>query len=268
MATIPFDKMHGLGNDFVVIDARVQLVPLSTEHIYALCNRRTGIGCDQLILLENSDVADLKMRIFNPDATEVEACGNATRCIVAREGHDISIETVGGLLHATMSGAQVSVNMGKPRFDWGAIPLAYPMDAQNLPLAWDDLSGGCCVNVGNPHVVFFMEGGQAPDYAAIGPVIETDSVFPERINVNFARVDQTGIDLVVWERGAGLTQACGTGACATAVAAILQKRVSSPVEVRLPGGILTIEWQHGGDITMRGPATHVFSGTVTLPGAK
>ncbi len=265
MATIKFDKMHGLGNDFIVIDSRVQPVALNTEQIFALCNRRTGIGCDQLILLENSTIADLKMRIFNPDASEVEACGNATRCIVAREGRDISIETLGGLLHAMISGAQLSVNMGQPRFAWEEIPLAYAMDAQNLPLAWDDLSGGCCVNVGNPHVVFFLEGGQTPDFAVIGPVIETDSVFPERINVNFAHVTGTGIDLVVWERGAGLTQACGTGACATAVAAILQKRVSSPVEVRLPGGTLTIEWQQGGDITMRGPATHVFSGTVTLP---
>jgi diaminopimelate epimerase len=267
MATIQFDKMHGLGNDFVVIDARVQPVALTTEQIFALCNRRTGIGCDQLILLENSLVADLKMRIFNPDASEVEACGNATRCIVAREGRDISIETAGGLLHATMSGAQVSVNMGRPRFAWDEIPLAYAMDAQNLPLAWDGLSGGCCVNVGNPHVVFFLEGGEAPDYAAIGPDIEMDAVFPDRVNVNFARVTGTGIDLIVWERGAGLTQACGTGACATAVAAILQKRVGSPVEVRLPGGALTIEWQAGDDIIMHGPATHVFRGSVVLPDA-
>lgn len=267
MATVQFDKMHGLGNDFVVIDARVQPVALGTEQIFALCNRRTGIGCDQLILLETSAIADLRMRIFNPDASEVEACGNATRCVVTREGRDISIETSGGLLHATLNGEDVAVDMGRPRFGWEKIPLAYAMDAQNLPLAWDGLSGGCCVNVGNPHVVFFLGANDMPDYAALGPVIETDSVFPDRINVNFARVTDTGIDLVVWERGAGLTQACGTGACATAVAAIKQKRVSSPVSVSLPGGTLTIEWEPGGTIIMRGPATHVFSGTVCLPDA-
>jgi diaminopimelate epimerase len=267
MATIQFDKMHGLGNDFIIIDAREQQAALTTGQIFALCDRRTGIGCDQLILLENSAIADVKMRIFNPDASEVGACGNATRCVVSREGHDISIETAGGLLHATIGGEQVSVNMGKPRFAWDEIPLAYAMDAQNLPLAWGNLSGGCCVNVGNPHVVFFLPLDQRPDYAAIGPLIETDSVFPDRINVNFATVTSDGIDLIVWERGAGLTQACGTGACATAVAAIQQKRVSSPVKVRLPGGTLTIKWQPGQDIIMDGPATHVFRGSVDLPDA-
>lgn len=265
VTTLSFDKMHGLGNDFVVVDGRSHPISLTSAQIMALSNRHTGIGCDQLIVIESSDSADLKMRIFNPDASEVEACGNATRCIVAREGRDITIETSGGLLHATMDGALVSVNMGQPRFEWQSIPLAYAMDAQNLPLAWEGLAGGCCVNVGNPHVVFFLGEDNTPDFATIGALIENDSVFPERINVNFARVGQNGIDLVVWERGAGLTQACGTGACATAVAAILTKRVTGPVEVRLPGGTLQIEWEQGGDIIMRGPATHVFSGTITLP---
>lgn len=268
MHSINFDKMHGLGNDFVVIDARMQVVALTPDEIQSLCNRRTGIGCDQLILIEASGLADLKMRIFNPDASEVEACGNATRCVVSREGRDINIETIGGILRAEIDKDFVSVNMGRPHFEWDAIPLAYAMDAQNLPLAWDNLFGGCCVNLGNPHIVFFLGEDETPDYAVLGPQIENDSIFPDRINVNFARIRDGGIDLVVWERGAGLTLACGTGACATAVAAIKQKRVISPVTVRLPGGVLSIKWDKDSDIIMRGPATQVFSGTFTLPFAQ
>lgn len=260
MTRVQFDKMHGLGNDFVIIDARAQNVALDAAQIRAVCDRHTGIGCDQLIMLEASTQADLKMRIFNPDASEVEACGNATRCVVTRERRNVTIETKGGLLTGELENAHVRVDMGEPRFGWQDIPLSYPMDAQNLPLGWDTLSDGFCVNVGNPHVVFFLDDGEQPDFGALGPMIETDTVFPDRINVNFARVVANGIDLVVWERGAGLTQACGTGACATAVAAIQQKRVSSPVTVHLPGGALTIAWQAGGRIQMSGPATHVYSG--------
>ena len=260
MTKVEFHKMHGLGNDFVIVDTRVQDFAVTPTLAAALADRNTGIGCDQFIVIGDSSAADLSMRIFNADGSEVEACGNATRCVVALQGRSVSIETKGGLLNGEFDDLAISVNMGRPRFEWDEIPLAYPMDASDLPLAWDEMAHGICVNVGNPHVVFFHAADTTPDYAQLGPRIETDSVFPERINVNFASIADGAINLVVWERGAGLTRACGTGACATAVAAIRRKLVQSPVDVYLPGGMLSIAWQDGGDIIMTGPATYAFSG--------
>lgn len=260
MALVDFHKMHGLGNDFVIVDARVHDFAVTATLAMALSDRHTGIGCDQLIVLNDSDIADVSMRIFNPDGSEVEACGNATRCVVALHGRSLTIETKGGLLDGRIDDAGVSVNMGRPQFAWDAIPLAFPMDSADLPLAWDDMTHGMAVNVGNPHIVFFHDRKTIPDYAVIGPRIENDGVFPNRINVNFASIANNEINLVVWERGAGLTKACGTGACATAVAAIRRKFVQSPVAVHLPGGTLTIAWQDGGDIMMTGPATYAFAG--------
>jgi diaminopimelate epimerase len=155
--------------------------------------------------------------------------------------------------------------MGAPRFGWDEIPLAYPMDTAAMPVGWEELETPFGVNMGNPHVVFFVE--RSPDelpLERLGPLIEGDPLFPERVNVNVARIGAEGIDLRVWERGAGLTRACGTGACATAVAAIATGRVRSPVQVRLPGGPLTIEWQRGGAVRMSGPAAHVFTGEIDL----
>ena len=150
--------------------------------------------------------------------------------------------------------------MGAPRFGWEEIPLAYAMDTAAMPVGWEDLQDGAAVNVGNPHIVFFVGDADAVDLARLGPLIEHDPLFPERVNVNVASFEGDAIRLRVWERGAGLTAACGTGACATAVAAIRQRLVASPVEVRLPGGSLTIDWAAGGTIRMSGPATHVFTG--------
>ncbi|MCH4150846.1 MAG: diaminopimelate epimerase [Sphingobium sp.] len=256
-----FAKMHGLRNDFVVIDARETPVEITEARARAIADRHTGIGCDQLIIVGQSDRADVSMRIFNADGSEVEACGNATRCIPLFIGSDVTIETKAGILEARIADDGVSVDMGAPRFEWREIPLAYAMDTYSLPTTWDDLPPPFCVNVGNPHVIFFVGDLDKVDTARLGQLIEHDPLFPARVNVNFAQV--TGphsLRLIVWERGAGLTQACGTGACATAVAAIRRGLAQGPVTVSLPGGDLVIDWQAGGHIQMTGPANHVFSG--------
>jgi len=258
--TLRFRKMHGLGNDFVVLDAREGAVVMDEPRARAIADRRTGVGCDQVILLEPSDVAEVRMRIWNADGGEVEACGNAARCVALLEGGETSIETKGGVIHASANRSTATIDMGVPRFAWEEIPLAYAMDTAAMPVGWEDLQTPFAANVGNPHIVFFVDDAKAIELERLGPLIEHDPLFPERINVNVASIEDGGICLRVWERGAGLTLACGTGACATAVAAIRRKLVTSPVEVRLPGGTLTIEWAPGETIRMRGPATHVFTG--------
>lgn len=260
-----FAKMHGLENDFVVIDAREQPVTMTDALVRALADRKTGIGCDQLIVIGNSDAADVSMRIYNQDGSEVAACGNATRCVPLFVGRDVTIETAAGLLRAENVDGLVSVDMGEARMSWEQIPLAYAMDTLNMPASWGDLPAPSSVSVGNPHVVFFVDDLDAVDMAQLGPLIENDPLFPERVNVNFAQLVGTDhIKLVVWERGAGFTRACGTGACATAVCAIRRKLASGPVRVSLPGGDLVIDWTPGGNIMMTGPATHVFEGSIDL----
>ncbi|MBB6125191.1 diaminopimelate epimerase [Sphingobium subterraneum] len=260
-----FSKMHGLGNDFVVIDAREAAVAISAARAQAIADRHAGVGCDQLILIEPSAVADVKMRIFNADGSEVEACGNATRCIPLFLGRNARIETAAGLLDARLTDDGASVDMGTPRFEWEAIPLAYAMDTLTMPVGWEDLPAPAAVNVGNPHVIFFVDDLDAVDTARLGALIEVDPLFPARVNVNFAQqVGDRHLRLIVWERGAGLTRACGTGACATAVAAIRRGLMRGPVTVTLPGGDLAIDWAPGGHIRMTGPATHVFDGEIDL----
>lgn len=210
---IPFRKMHGLGNDFVVIDAREAAVSMTAARAAALADRRTGIGCDQLIVLEPSDVADVRMRIFNNDGSEVEACGNASRAVGLLLGGTQSIETLGGLIRSEARPDGVSVDMGAPRLRWDEIPVSYAMDTLEMPVGWEDLENPVGVNVGNPHVIFFVDDADAVDLARLGPLIENDPLFPERINVNVASVvGPDHLKLRVWERGAGLTRACGTGA--------------------------------------------------------
>jgi diaminopimelate epimerase len=262
-----FHKMHGLGNDFVIVDARPETgnapFDVTAALARAIADRRTGVGCDQLIVLEPSDTADLKMRIWNSDGGEVESCGNATRCVVQLTGAN-SIDTDGGLIEGAGVGAEVEVSIGEPRFGWDEIPLAYAMDTAALPMAWEALARPMALNVGNPHLVFFVDEADAVALDVLGPRIEQDPAFPERINVNVAQTEDNGIRLKTWERGAGLTLACGTGACATAVAAIRTRRASSPVVVTMPGGSLTIAWAPGQPIRMRGAATHVFEGELDL----
>jgi diaminopimelate epimerase len=260
---VPFVKMHGLGNDFVVLDARVDVLPaIDARLAAALADRHTGIGCDQLIVLERSSVADLKMRIFNADGSEVEACGNATRAVGLLHGTAARIETAGGIVSAAPDAAGIAVDMGEPKFEWAAIPLAYALDTLTLPVGWEELDAPVAVNVGNPHVVFFVDDCDAVDLARLGPLIEHDALFPERINVNVATVTgRDAIRLRVWERGAGLTLACGTGACATAVAAMRRGLTARAVTVTLPGGPLNIAWGADGRITMTGAASEAFRGT-------
>lgn len=255
-----FHKMHGLGNDFVIIDARAEPVEMPPARARAIADRKQGIGCDQLIIIGNSDTADVSMRIYNADGGEVESCGNASRCVVALLGKDISIETKGGVIVGQIAGDDVTMDMGPARFGWQEIPLAFAMDSTAMPLAWDELSSPMAINVGNPHVVFFVSDCDEIDLERLGPIIEHDAAFPERVNVNVASVHNGTVKLRVWERGVGLTRACGTGACATGVAAIRQGLLAGPVTVVQPGGPLRISWSPGQPVIMTGGTTYVFKG--------
>ncbi|MEO7277552.1 MAG: diaminopimelate epimerase [Sphingomicrobium sp.] len=258
-----FHKMHGLGNDFVIIDARESPFDVTSSLARAIADRRTGVGCDQLIVLEPSDTADLRMRIWNADGGEVESCGNAARCVVELTGAT-SLETAGGRLEGAVLGAQVEVNLPEPSFAWANIPLAFGMDTAALPMAWGPLEHPMALNVGNPHLIFFVPDAASVPLDELGPRIEHDAAFPERINVNVAQIVGERVRLRTFERGAGETLACGTGASASAVAAIMTRRLPSPVEVDMAGGSLTISWAPGEPIRMRGSATHVFEGELDL----
>lgn len=266
---LPFVKMHGLGNDFVVLDARGHAMPLDTDAVRLLGDRRRGIGFDQLITIEKSDRADAFMRIHNSDGGEVESCGNAARCIAAllmqETGRDaVTIDTLGGWLQAR-GGARgmVTVNMGEPHLGWRDIPLAREMDTVNLDYAFAGYSRPGAVNVGNPHVVFFVPDAEAVPLGEIGPQIEHDPLFPQRINAEFAQVlNPQTIRMRVWERGAGITRACGTGACATLVAAARRGLTGRKADIVLDGGTLTIEWAADNHVYMTGPATEAFRGEI------
>lgn len=262
---VPFTKMHGLGNDFVVLDGRDAALPsMTAATAAAIADRRKGIGCDQLILLEPCDPssADFRMRIFNSDGGEVEACGNASRAVALLHGSPARVMTGGGVIALEPTAGGARVDMGRPRFEWDAIPLAYGMDTLTMPVGWEGLESPCAVNVGNPQAVFFVDDCDAVELERIGPVIEHDPLFPERVNVNVATVEAPDrIRLRVWERGAGLTRACGTGACATAVAAARRGLTGRNVTVLLPGGPLEISWQADDSILMTGPATESFRGS-------
>jgi len=228
MDTIPFIKMHGLGNDFVVIDARQGPVAVSAAAARAIADRHRGVGCDQVILIEPSadGLGDVFMRILNADGGEVAACGNATRCVasllMAEKGVDhVVIETAGGLLDAEKAGGElISVDMGRAHLDWRDIPLSEAVDTLHLPISEKGLVDGCAVNMGNPHLVFFVEDVETVPLEVVGPKLERHKMFPQRTNVGIAQVIATDrLRLRVWERGAGITQACGSGACAALVAA-------------------------------------------------
>ena len=277
----PFVKMNGLGNDFVVVeagnapgDAAFRPAP---EQVRAWAARDgSGVGFDQLIAIEPSDAGDAFMRVWNADGSEVETCGNALRCVgwlmMEAGGRDgVAIDTLGGLTRAFRAGdRRVSVDMGEPGLDWTDIPLAEKMDTRGIELQVGPIDAPLyhtpgAVSMGNPHVVFFVPDAEAAPVVEVGSMIERHPLFPEGVNVGFAQAKgRDRIRLRVWERGAGLTRACGTGACATAVAAIRRRLVSSPVQVHLPGGTLTIAWEPGGTIRMSGPATFVFSGEMDL----
>ena len=261
--TLHFHKMHGLGNDFVIVDGREQSVTMTPELAAKIADRHMGVGCDQLIVVGKSDKADVSMRIWNHDGGEVESCGNASRCVVALTGAK-TIETPAGVIEGASAGSEVEVTTREPRFGWDDIPISYAMDTTDLPLAWGELKHGFSVNVGNPHIVFFVDDPDKVDLKTYGPSIENDPAFPERVNVHVATIRNDGVYMRSWERGAGLTLACGTGASATAVAAISTKRAKSPVRIHMPGGEVSVSWEPGQQLRMRGAATHVFEGELDL----
>jgi len=260
-----FIKMHGLGNDFVIFDARTTKLELTPSSVMRLADRRHGIGCDQLIILRPSARADVFMQIMNPDGSEAQACGNATRCVAHLLGGNASIETLGGLLTAGNSTDGISIAMGMPSFAWQDVPLAYAMDTLCMPVAWDGLANPVGVSMGNPHAVFFVPSVAAVPLETLGLDIEHDPLFPERVNVNIATVDAADqITLRVWERGAGLTLACGSGACATFAAARKRGLVGPSATVSLPGGDLLIAESETGALIMTGPVATSFTGEVEL----
>ncbi len=269
----PFIKMHGLGNDFVVVDARQSPFALDDGLARALADRREGVGCDQIVVLEpaRNGSSDVFLRFWNSDGSEADACGNGTRCaaslIMAESGRDaIAIETAAGLLGARAAGAgRVTVDMGEARLAWDQIPLAREQDTLHLELACEALRDPVAVNVGNPHAVFFVEDAAAVDLARLGPELEHDPLFPERANIGIAQL--TGPDqlrLRVCERGAGITRACGTGACAAAIAAARRGLTGRRVTVTLDGGPLVIEWREDGHVLMTGPVATAFVGELDL----
>ena len=271
MATREFIKMHGLGNDFVVIDARQQPLDVAAAGARALADRHTGVGFDQLIIVEppNDRRAAVFMRIHNADGGEVAACGNATRCVARLlfdqgAGAEVVLETAAGLLsarHAGTDGDLYTVDMGPARDGWREIPLAEKCDTDHLPLTRGPLADPVGVNVGNPHAVFLVTDAAAIALEQLGPELEHDPLFPERANIGVAQIiDAETIRLRVWERGVGQTQACGTGACAATVAAHRRGLTGRQVRVQLDGGDLDIEWLANNHVTMTGPASVSFTG--------
>lgn len=267
--TYPFLKMHGLGNDFVVFDARDNGLEMTEERARAVADRRRGIGCDQVIVLKPCEDADIFMEIWNADGSRVGACGNATRCVgrllLDETGSaQVSVRTDAGTLSAVAQGSLVSVNMGPARLDWQEIPLSQETDTNHVFLSVGPLADPACVNMGNPHAVFFVEDAGAVDLVALGPKIEHAPLFPERANVSVVTVSDGVIRQRVWERGAGITEACGTAACASVVAATRRGLIDRKATVQLDGGELEVEWLKDGTVQMTGPATHVYVGEVAL----
>ena len=278
MSEIDFIKMNGLGNDFAIFDGRERGVTFSAAQTCAIANREDGIGFDQLIILEPSDQADVFMRILNADGSEVDACGNATRCVarlvageVGRPG--VAIETNAGVLAAQiLNDEQVTVDMGMPKFDWQDIPLAEEfrdtrmIELQVGPIDRPQLHSPSVVNVGNPHCIFWVDKLERHDLGKLGPMLENHPLFPERANISLAHVtSKNALTLRVWERGAGLTKACGTAACAAAVAAARKTLTGRNVAVSLPGGDLQIHWRERDDhILMTGPIEVEYQGKIDL----
>jgi diaminopimelate epimerase len=263
-------KMNGCGNDFVIIDARSRgSLPLSPAQARAIADRKTGIGCDQVIAVERSIRGDAFMRIWNADGGEVDACGNATRCVgwlLLEEGGGAHrrIETSAGLLYAERSPGGIRVDMGSPLLRWEEIPLARAMATDRLDFELGGLHGPGAVNMGNPHVVFFVDDVERTPVEVLGPLGERDPLFPLGANVGFAQVlGRDHIRLRVWERGAGLTKACGTGACAAIVAGHRQGRLDRQVNVTVDGGLLEIDWREGDDrVVMTGPVELEATGEI------
>ncbi len=269
-----FLKMHGCGNDFVIIDERAHPLGLTPTRVAALADRHTGIGCDQFITLEPPPPgADVFMRIRNPDGSEAGACGNATRCVawlMARETgrpHQVVRTISGDLPSDLLADGRVRVDMGPVRLDWDQVPLSGPMDTLRLDLARGDVRDPAAASMGNPHATFFVPDMDAVDIPAIGPSLENDPIFPQRANIGFVQVlAPDRFRLKVWERGAGLTLACGSGACAAMVNAARRGLTGRRATVLVDGGMLEMEWRDDGHVLMTGPVATAFQGEVELDG--
>jgi diaminopimelate epimerase len=265
-----FVKMHGCGNDFVIMDERLEPFALSPARAAAIADRHTGIGCDQLVVIQTAGPgADASIRILNPDGSEAGACGNATRCVaevLSRETGKTSIviRTISGDLPAFLRpDGQIQVDMGPARLDWTEIPLSRPMDTLRLDLSADAVAEPAAASMGNPHATFFVADLDAIPIVRIGPRLEHDRLFPHRANIGFAQVlDAATIRLRVWERGAGLTLACGSGACAALVNAHRRGLTNRRARVILDGGALEIEWRDDGHVLMTGPVATAFTGQI------
>ncbi len=272
-----FTKMHGLGNDFVLIDCRDKALSGQLSAISdlskRLCQRRFGVGADQVLLLYPSTIADFKMVIFNADGSEVEMCGNGIRCFAKyiwdRKLSDkevLSVETAAGIIRPERSGQMVKVDMGEPVLEGRLIPVKIDGPVKDFPLMiGEKVFNITAVSMGNPHAVIFVDDVDGFDVNTTGPAIENNELFPRRINVEFIHVlDPARIRMRVWERGAGETMACGTGASAAAVAAVIKGFTGRRVNVILNGGELLIEWKEDNHVYMTGPAVEVFEGTIEL----
>ncbi|MGC8522694.1 MAG: diaminopimelate epimerase [Acidibrevibacterium sp.] len=271
----PFLKMHGLGNDFVVIDRRARACALGPGEARRIADRHRGVGCDQIILLDRAAGADLFMRILNADGSEAGACGNATRCVAEllfRETGNPAplIRTLAGDLPTRREAdGRITVDMGRPALEWDQIPLARPLDTLHLPLALGPLADPAACSMGNPHATFFASAVDHLPIAELGPVLEHDPLFPERANIGFAEIlAPDRLRLIVWERGAGRTLACGSGACAALVNAHRRGLVGRRAGLLLDGGEIEITWREDDDhVLMTGPAAIAFHGTIDLAAA-
>jgi len=271
-----FLKMHGLGNDFVVFDRRKNAFSLTPARARAIADRRHGVGCDQVIVIgAAANGIDATMRIYNADGGEVESCGNAARC-VARLLMDengtskVMLDTAGGPLSCTRAGELVTIDMGIPRFEWRQIPLSEPRDTLCFGMEADRefpaLKEVSAANIGNPHCILFVPDAEQAPVERVGPLIEKDPLFPKGTNVEFVQVlSSDRLRMRVWERGVGVTLACGTGACAAMAAAQRRQLCGTKMDVQLDGGTLIVEWQgEGSHIFMTGPASLSFRGDVDI----
>lgn len=271
MRGIDFIKMHGLGNDFVILDARAHDRTLSEAASRAIADRHRGVGCDQILIIEKTSEpgAIAFMRIRNADGSEAEACGNGARCVASllldeAGAETITLATAGGPITAHRAGLErVAVDMGVPRFDWRHIPLARECDTLHAPLQRGPLADPVCTSMGNPHATFFVADVAAIDIATLGPALEHDPIFPARANIGIAQVlSPERIRVRIWERGDGLTLACGSGACATLVAAARRGLTQRKAEIVADGGVLSIEWRGDEHVIMTGPVATSFRGTI------
>jgi diaminopimelate epimerase len=267
MEPIDFLKMHGCGNDFVVLDARRAPIRLRPAQVRRIADRHKGVGFDQLVVLEPAAEADVRLRFLNADGSESGACGNGTRCaarLLFEEGAGPRVAIVVGerrLAAERLADGRIAVEMGKPGLDWRQIPLAEPCDTLALPIEAEGLARPVAVSMGNPHAVFFAADVEALDVVGLGTAFERHPLFPERANVGFAQVLGEGVlRLRVFERGSGLTLACGSGACAAMVAARRRGLVGDRARLILDGGTLEIGWPGEGPVTMTGPTAKVFAG--------